>query len=663
MMATIQVKLKNGQVVPMSHPDDWTEEQVISSIHENFPDEASNKPEIDEQTQGNQEKTGVSGIKDDFFNALSGAMKSSAQFAKDTPEMLEDLGGQLLEHPVKGQIHAAGQLGSSIAEMGKGLLNMPHDILGYLGKKELIPDWLKRYNELPFTHIQENTGLQSLLGTQPTQKSDRLLRALPELATDAALVKSLVKGGVNKLNQTALKKEASEVDQKIAKATDDLGLTEKQTKQLADKLKEEFSEEFSSKSRIGETTPSGQRQQQNRKNKMIEETKPLLVEKTPEEISNMKPQEVSKKADTDVEQAHQMLSDELQWRDNHAKKGGEIGKSIVKADKDKASKIYNETRDYYVDKSITVPNSKEIKNIKTTLEELKNLDELAPGYGSQTPAQTSLEAHLTALENEKVPARDMYDLSRSVSKKASDIRHKQFSEADQVERNRLGQLADKYESEAKKLNTLLEEAGDSPKIKANLKEANKLWTKYSSLKSIPEGRELYYNGKLTQGFMDAITGDKAGRAYLRDIVENSPELKKNIIGMKYSKKTRHGDLLNPNKAVESYLNDLPNVQSKVDLLKDAQAAKPELKQLAESMKHQANIKQLESEIKFHEKAEKELDVKMKEAEKHGENIARHKKKKEELQEQINSKKGKLKAIRNTALKLTGLKYLSDKVGM
>lgn len=661
-MATIQVKLKNGQIVPMSHPDDWTEEQVISSIHENFPDEASNNPEIDEQIQPNQEKTGLSGIKNDFFQALSGAMKSSADFAKETPNMLEDLGGQLLEHPIKGQVHAAGQLGSSIAEMGKGLLNMPHDILSYLGKKDVIPDWLKRYNELPFTHIPEDTGLEKLLGTQSTQKSDRLLRALPELATDAALVGSLVKGGINKFTQKALKKDISGLDENISKMTEELGLTQEQSKKLGEVLREQFASEFPSKSKVGETTPSGQRVQQARKTKMIEETEPLLVEKTPEEIRGMKPDEIKKKATTDIEEAHSQLSDTLKWDENHKKVGGEIAHDIIMSDKDKASQLYQEAREHYDSSNIKIDNTDKIKDVKTVLDHLRKEDPLAPGYGTGSISEVALENSIKALENETIPARDIFDLSRTLSKQASEIRKQQFSGVTDTEFNRLKSLADKYEQEAGKLNSILEQTGDSS-VKMKIKEANKLWSNYSKVKEIPEGRAVLYDKKLTSGFMDAITGDKAGRPYLRSIVDNSPALKENIIGMRYSKKSKHNDLLNPNKETQSYLNDLPHVQEKIDLLKEAKEAHPKMQELAESMKHEANIKQLEKEIKFHEDAEKKLDKLMQKEKEQGKDIEHFKKKKDELKAKLDDKKGKLKAIRNVTLKLTGLKYLSDKVGI
>src|SRR5882757_7265574 len=64
-MATIQVRMPDGSMQAMSHPDDWTDEQVKSAIYKNFPQ--NNKPKEQEESFG--QKAFKYGVKDPLAGA------------------------------------------------------------------------------------------------------------------------------------------------------------------------------------------------------------------------------------------------------------------------------------------------------------------------------------------------------------------------------------------------------------------------------------------------------------------------------------------------------------------------------------------------------------------------------------------------------------------
>jgi len=678
-MKEISVKLPNGEIQPMKYPDGWSDDQVKQSIYKHFPQYLNEGQQGEKNIQKaedspfqSKETTGLSGIAKDaaglpkkFMNSLGDALK----FIKDVPQMTEDLGGDILDHPFTGQVRAAAQTGARAAEIGKGVVNAPHDALSYLGKKKVIPKALKKYNELPFTHIPEDTGLERTLGLDKRRKGDRLSRALADVGMLAEGSVAVAKGGraaYRSANQSALKEGDAALGEQISHLKEKYDLTKDDTALLREKLEEQHAAQFPGSP--GKTTPSGQRIQQYRKKRQVEAIKPLATDITDvdESWTGMKPEAVEPKAKSDVDAAHAHLEKSLESKKAHENEGGKKGRDIVMADKDKASKLYDGARKHYDDKGVNVDNTSEIKDMKTVLEKLKAEDELAPGYGSGGAAEKSVELSLSALENETVSATDLFDLSRSLEKRSSNARHRQYAtdaKLTDIERRNLGEIADKYQAQASKINKKLESTGDKS-VRADLKEANRLWSDYSSLKRHPAGRELLYNQKLTPGFMKGITGIKSGSDYLQRIVESSPGMKKNILAMKFSKKSGHGELLNPDELTESYIRDLPKEdQAAIETLKNAKGNVPKAKELAESMKAHAQIKQLNSEIKAHEVHEKKLDAQFKKQKAEGKDIKQLEKQRKELQEKIQEKHSRLKAVADIIIKAKGVTGLLKLVSL
>ena len=229
-MATINVKLPDGTMQPMYYPDDWSQDQIKEAIYKHFPQYLDKGAQSDGQDNEKmaepvekQEKTGFKGLASDVLHSLGNALKNGKGFLKDIPNNLEKSGKDLEAHPFSGIFHMAGQLGAGAAELGKGLINAPHDLNQYLGKKKLLPESLVKAGQY-IPHIPEDTGLEKLLGTEADpSKGDSLIRTIPEIASVGLGGASLVKAGRKAFKAPDLKNIIKETQAKVNTAETEAG--------------------------------------------------------------------------------------------------------------------------------------------------------------------------------------------------------------------------------------------------------------------------------------------------------------------------------------------------------------------------------------------------------------------------------------------------------
>ncbi len=184
---------------------DWSQFEVKDGKQDN--DEAFPIPET----------TGLSGLGADL---LSAAFRAK-DFAQDIPNKLEKSGKYIEEHPGSSILHNAGQLAAGAADVGKSIVNAPHDLLKYFIKKHLafdIPLGGKWHTSDLIPHIPEDTGIEKALGLEADpEKGDDLIRAIPEIAADVAGGVGLLKSG-KKIFKAPDLKEAIRDTQKTVNA-------------------------------------------------------------------------------------------------------------------------------------------------------------------------------------------------------------------------------------------------------------------------------------------------------------------------------------------------------------------------------------------------------------------------------------------------------------
>jgi hypothetical protein len=632
-----------------------------------------------------KEETGFKGLYHDVVKSLANAIKSGKGFLKDTPDMLEDLGGDLLEHPGKAHLKGVGHVLAGAGELGKSVLNLPHDALSELGRKELIPEWLKKYNELPFTHIPEDTGVEKFLGLDAKRPGERLLHAVPEIATIGSGVKSLAKGAKN--IATAPSKETlfkRALEQRIEEAAAKTGMSEAALKGLKESLRRDYSQIHGEK--LAEVTPIGQEEAINVKQGKIQKLKPD-TEIPAREIGEIPPEPdtaaIIEKQKSALQSAQKDAEHAVGILDNPRLKGGQKVKQAIEAVKQKASDLYNSARKHYVDQKIVADNGAEIKAITKDLNALKDADELAPGYGSGTAEQKALEGQLESLKGEAVNASDIFDLQRTLEKMAEDTRKKQYSGVNELEFKRLNGLAERLDSHASTLEKRLESVGGKD-VQAMIKDANKGWKTYKDLsKRNPVGKAAL-KGELPTRSMVEIAKSHPGNDFLQALVESDPELKKHMLAA-YAGESNVNKLLKPTSLAKKYIQDLPEVEEHVNALKQAltgvkegevQASKikKEYNDLVTSMKDAAKeqkvrqdaIEQsdkLKKQIKFHEDAIPKLKEQMKKVDEHSAEHARLKKQLSDHEKQLADKNHLLRKYGNMALKATGVSALMGKIGL
>jgi len=668
-MAKIQVKLKTGEVVPMSYPDDWTPEQLESAIHENFPDEYNQPKDTTEALEMKSlqpmERTGLVGVLSDIAHGTSNAVKGGINFAANTPQMLEDLGEELIENPGTGQLRGIAQIGTEGAEIGKGILNMPYNLNQYLARKHLLPQILGKLGKKLIPHIPEETGLEKALGME-ARKGDKLLRGLTEGA-------AIVSGGIPLAKNiknfvTAPSKEKlfqRALEERIEKAAEATSMSKEQLNSLKETLRRDYSRIHGEK--LGEPSPIGQEEAINVKKGKLEELKSLT------EIPEKKVGEIPSEPDTKaiiqqkksaLEKARSEADKVLGILDNPRLKASSKVKKAIMDLKSSASDLYKSARAYYVEKKIKAPNDAEIKSVTKDLETLKNSDELAPGYGSGTAEQKMLESQIEALQAKEVNATDIFDLQRTLEKMAENTRKKQYSGVNDIEFKRLNTIAEKLESHAGVLEKRLESVGGK-EVQSMIKEANKGWKTYKDLiKRNPVGKAAL-KGEIPIRSMIEIAKDHPGNDFLKALVESDPELKKHILAA-YAGESNVNKLLKPTSLTKKYIEALPEVDEHVNSLKQAlqgvregevkaSQIKKEYDDLVKSLKDAAKEQEVrrnaieesdkfKQQIKFHEEAIPKLEERIKNVEKNSAEERTLKKELEDHKKSIEDKKGRLKQL-------------------
>lgn len=670
-LTTIKVKLPSGQIQSVKVPDDWDEEQITSSMKEHFPDEynvdqGESKPMELELTKGQpKERTGLLGVGADLARGLGNAVKGGIKFARNTPEMMESLGEDLLEHPGTAQLRGIGQIGAEAADIGKGIINAPYNLNQYLARKHLLPQVLGKLGKL-IPHIPEDTGLEKALGLEQRTEGDKLLRGLTEgagLVAGGAPIAKAAKNLATRPSKAKMFQRA--LEERVNQAAEKTAMSEEQLKALKDALKLDYSKIHGAK--LGEATPVSLQEGINVAEHGLAERRPL-TEIPEQKVGEIPPEPdlkaiVNEKKDA-LERAKSEADKALGTLDNPRLKGAQKVATAIKDVKKSASDLYDSARSHYVDKKISADNTAEIKSVTQDLEALKDADELAPGYGSGTAEQKALEAQIEALKGEKVNASDIFDLQRTLEKMAENTRKKQFSGVTDLEFKRLGGIADRLDSHADKLAKRLESVGGKD-VQKMIAEANKGWKTYKdlSLKN-PVGKGAL-KGEIPMRSMIEIAKAHPGNDFLKALVDSDPELKKHILAS-YAGESNLNKLTKPTSLVDKYIKDLPEVEEHVQSLKEAlqgikqgevkaSKVKKEYDDLVKSMKDAAKeqkirqdaikeSEELKKQIKFKQDAIPKIEAKMKEAEA---NSAEHKRLQKELEDHkkfIQDKGGRLKEL-------------------
>ena len=650
-MGQISVRLANGELQPMSFPDDWSQDQVKEAIYKHFPDQSpANQSEIEpspfnakgteEPTEAAPEKTGFKALLSDTLKNLAGTLKGGVGFVRGLPEEFKKSSKLSKEH----NIRAVGEGLAGLGEFGKAAVNAPHDLskflYSHLAPNAKIPGTNRSVADI-IPHLPEDMGIERALGLDKPVEGGKLIRALPDIASVAVPTANLMSKGINAVREG---KALKALDATLETAKEEHNLSKEQVQLLEDKLRDEFSSHFGTK--IGGTEPISQRENANvKKHKAagLENTANLPIEHVPEAPEAPDTKALVTKASEDINTAKTELGKALEHGKEHARHGGKIvGEAIEKLRKS-GNKMYEDIKDTYKSASIPVDNADKVREVKSAIDALQAADKELPGYAFDTPEVQALSHHLTALENETISAADVLDTYRTLEKKAADARDSVYGrKLNEEQKTKALDIAHQYKQQANKLAEILEETGD-PEMRKNLKEANQVWRKFTELRDVnPISRNVLKEGKLPPNTLTKLTGTTAGNEFLNALVGSSKDLKKWILGQSFEKESSFNRLLNPHENVAPYLKDLSKVQDHVNAFRDALSAHKDIKASAAEIEteHKALVKalgekaaeqaermvakeqhtKLLQEVAAHQKAEKALTEKISIEKKRGNDV-------------------------------------------
>jgi hypothetical protein len=624
------------------------------------------------------ETMGWQGVKEDAFNLLRNSLKGVVGFGRRYPSEVKEFWSEMAKHPIDQTLHTAGQLAAGIVGGTRDTLNLTHRFFDELADKGVTPNYL-RTGSLP-----EDTGLEKFLGLQPTKKSDELVRAAPAIYG----VGKLVKEGVNKVGKV-INSPSKEVmfqralQEEIDKATKAHDLSKEDLKSLQDSLRLKYSELHPTD--LTDITPLGQKVDANLKTQALERKRPL-TEIPEEHIAEIPPEPDTKAMLQEhkdaIAHAEETAKKNLGTADHPTHKAGKEIKTAIDELHKTSSDLYKEARNRYIGEKVTVDNSKEIKALSDDLKELATNEDVFEGNTSE---RKMIEDKVQALREEKVNASDLFDLQRSLEKISENVRKRANASGTGItdlERNRLKDMATRLDNRANNIATQLESVGGK-EVQKIIKEANKGWKTYRELtkgayihgkfKSNPISNAALAE-KINANTLTELGAAHPGNDFLNALVENSPELRKNILSA-YVGNSSTEKLLNPTTLVDKYIKSLPEVEEHVQALKTAiknheqgevtaSKVKKEYDDLVNSMKNaakQQKIRQeaiaesdeLKKQIKFHEDAIPKLEKKIQAEQAAGKNVDRLRDELKKRKQEIQDKGGRLKSIAKFIAKVKG----------
>lgn len=160
--------------LPMPPKTDWSQYKAKGGGNKWSQYKASSQPQITENTPEEQASTGWGAIGHDI------AEKSKATIFGIPKSLQKEQFQGIKEQAQNEPSRIAKNLAAGLGEGAIGLLNSPHDLLKYLGEKKVIPEALKNYNELPFTHIPD-LGIEEKMGLGEEKPGDALTKLIPQL--------------------------------------------------------------------------------------------------------------------------------------------------------------------------------------------------------------------------------------------------------------------------------------------------------------------------------------------------------------------------------------------------------------------------------------------------------------------------------------------------
>lgn len=537
-------------------------------------------------------RTGWRGILSDIEELPGKAL----DYAMELPGQASASAGQLYHKPGRALMNLLAGAG----ELGEGILNTPHEALKYLGKREVIPEWLKKYNELPFTHIP-NLGIEEAMGLDKTEEGDQFLRQLPGLIAGGKALKSMpgVKTAIESVKAQAkyrpLKKKVGELEAEHETATGEHKAATEEYNALKNFLEGQLGYEGSNPNILERKAAEAQQklaQLQEQSAGVPEHLRateePIAPEKTP--LSLVEPiranEEPLQQAESLLRTNEQKSADlEKQFGEGHLKKGYAhdvpVAEAVTQAiegvknpktgrreggRKKEIGAMYDEVENSLKDEHVLIPQSEQLANaekeIRAQLESSRahfkndeDFDNLVKKLAKEDTKQNKKGPH------DIVPAADVLKNYRTMRHLSQELRKKAFSPKYAGNKELQGQAleqAAEYERIGNNLEKVLED-NDLGTSLVTLKQANKRWREEITPLYKNSTYQMFLNKGLgPSDIIKALRGNGPGQEIIRDIIKSDPELLRNVVGQRYA--NNPAKLHEFDELTQEYTQHMPEVQ-------------------------------------------------------------------------------------------------------
>jgi hypothetical protein len=527
--------------------------------------------------------TGWKGIAQD----VSGLPSKAFEFAVSSPRKLGESAGQLFNNPVR----AGGNLLAGLGEAGIGFVNSAHNALKYLGEKEVIPDWLKKYNELPFTHVPDLGIEKKLFGEQkPGDEMLRLIGALAPIPKIRGLTTKPKKLELNelknKLEQSGMKVSGAEKELEEAKNASLRDFRTHNPYLLENSLN-------TTKEKVNELKP-------NIDNPVNE---PVL---NPHEIPGLHEYEPqSPGTESLLKTKEQKLAEAEKKLNTYLGEGQIHHERFATEVKEGREKLENQNTSNYkaVDKQLEGKNV-QVKNNEIANKILKNVeqdtsDNFLSSLGLSTPKEKMIPS---------IPAKDFLAAYRKVRNES----YEQLMFARENPNTELGQKAYEKHLKLKKheedMHSLLKESMGEDIYKDFRKAQDYFKDTIAPMRQNSTFREVQKKGKVSGSLLEKSVGTEVGQDILQNMIHQNPEMMRLAVGHEYAGKVNN--LYKPNELLEKRY--FPRMSELQNLMKEHHGARQEHEHAAAQHeqatshdKEQENIASLK--VKFRDNAIKEQE--------------------------------------------------------
>jgi hypothetical protein len=307
----------------------------------------------------------------------------------------------------------------------------------------------------------------------------------------------------------------------------------------------------------------------------------------------------------------------------------------ISENKKEIGNIYDTVENSLEDKNVLIPHTDQLmeaeKAARKLLEDSRGFFKNDEEFEAAVKKLAKSDQGAKRGPSDIVPASDVlknYRTMRHLSQKLNKEAYSTKVAGNKELQSEMLAKAEEFENNAQNLETLLENNDLGPSLK-NLKEANKRWREEVTPLYRNKTYKQFLNGLGPDNIMKALRGNGPGQAIIRKIIQEDPELLRNVVGQRYAN--------NPSKLHEfdelthEYTQHMPEVQEFKNQHFESKQAETQAKMDLERAKHEHQMQREQADIAHRKATEKaKNETRAKKAETHKENLAKQKEHEEKI---------------------------------